>query len=156
MRQLFVYLKPYIKYVILAPIGMFLEVLCELMMPKLMTGIINYGVAAKDFQYIGKTGALMIFFAILGILGGIGCLIAASKASQGFGTDVRYAMFQKIQEFSFGDIDKFKTSSLITRLTNDITQVQMVVLMSLRLLIRAPLLFIGGIVMAFTINAELA
>ncbi len=155
MKNLLPYLKPYMKWVFLAPILMLIEVSSELIIPKMMTKIINVGVAGGDFQYIMKTGALMILIAVIGIIGGIGCLIYASKASQSFGADVRKAAFVKIQDFSFGNIDKFKTSSLITRLTNDITQIQMVILMSLRMLVRAPLLSAGGIIMAASINPKL-
>lgn len=120
-----------------------------------MTKIINVGVAKGDLGYILKLGLIMIIIAIIGILGGIGCLIFASKASQNFGADIRKALFTKIQAFSFGNIDKFQTSSLITRLTNDITQIQMVVIMSLRMLVRAPLLSFGGIIMAATIHLKM-
>lgn len=149
------YIKPYMAMAVLAPLFMLLEVSSELVMPKLMTGIINTGVANGDIGYILKTGGLMLIIALCGIVGGIGCLIMAAKTSQNVGTDIRRDAFSKIQDFSFGNIDKFKTSSLITRLTNDVTQVQLVVMMSLRMLVRAPLLSIGGIIMAYSINPRL-
>lgn len=155
MLKLTKYLKEYKLYVILAPLLMVIEVVCELLQPKLMTKIVNIGVANGDINYILKIGGLMLLISILGIIGGIGCLYFASLASQNFGADVREDLFIKIQHFSFSNIDKFKTSSLITRLTNDITQMQMIVLMSLRMLVRAPLLSIGGIFMAFSINKKL-
>lgn len=155
MQQLLKYLKPYLKYVILAPILMLIEVSLELLIPKLMTNIINVGVPARDISYILQVGGLMLLLSAIGITGGIGCLVFASKASQNFGADVRQAAFEKIQQFSFANIDKFQTSSLITRLTNDITQIQMLVLMSLRMLVRAPLLFVGGMIMAASINAKM-
>lgn len=155
MKKLSEFLRPYRNWVILAPALMMIEVLSELIQPKLMTKIINIGVANGDLGYILKVGLIMIFIAVIGICGGIGCLIYASKASQSFGTDVRKSVFVKIQSFSFYNIDQFQTSSLITRLTNDITQIQMVVLMSLRMLVRAPLLSIGGIVMAATIHLKM-
>lgn len=155
MKLLFTYLKPYKKFVLLAPILMMIEVGSEILMPKLMTKIINVGIANNNFAYIGKIAILMVFLAILGVVGGIGCLIAASIASQKMGRDIRKEIFIKVQAFSFSNIDKFKPSSLITRLTNDITQVQMVALMSLRLLVRAPLLSIGSIFMAASINLKL-
>lgn len=155
MLKLANYLKKYKLYVVLAPLLMVVEVVSELLQPKLMTKIVNIGVANGDISYIIKIGGLMLLIAILGIIGGIGCLCFASLASQNFGTDVREDLFIKIQHFSFSNIDKFKTSSLITRLTNDITQMQMIVLMSLRMLVRAPLLSIGGIFMAFSINKKL-
>lgn len=155
MLKLAKYLKKYMFYVILAPLLMVIEVVCELLQPKLMTKIVNIGVANGDISYIIKIGGLMLLISILGIIGGIGCLVFASLASQKFGADVREDLFIKIQHFSFSNIDKFKTSSLITRLTNDITQMQMIVLMSLRMLVRAPLLSIGGIFMAYSINKKL-
>lgn len=135
---------------------MLIEAAAELIMPKMMTLLINNGVATQDSNYILKLGVAMIFIAILGVAGGIGCLITASIVSQRAGTDLRKALFEKIQDFSFHNIDTFQTPSLITRLTNDITQIQMVILMSLRMLIRAPLLCFGSLIMAFTINAKLS
>ncbi|MGL4791433.1 MAG: ABC transporter ATP-binding protein [Anaerotignaceae bacterium] len=155
MVKLWKYLAKYKLYVVLAPLLMFVEVMCELSLPKLLTNLINIGVANQDMEYILNTGLQMVGISILGILGGVGCLIFASLASQNFGTDLRGEIFSKIQKFSFSNIDKFKPSSLITRLTNDITQLQMIALMSLRMLVRAPLLVFGGIIMASSINGKL-
>lgn len=149
-------MKPYKILAILAPLFMMVDASAELIMPKLMTLLINNGVAGGNSSYILKLGGVMIAIAILGIIGGIGCLISASIVSQRAGTDLRKDLFMKIQDFSFHNIDTFQTPSLITRLTNDITQIQMVILMSLRLLIRAPLLCFGSLIMAFSINAKLA
>ncbi|HBF66689.1 MAG TPA: multidrug ABC transporter ATP-binding protein, partial [Clostridium sp.] len=156
MKIVLKYMKPYRKLAILAPLFMLIETSSELIMPKLMTLLINHGVGASNSNYILKMGAGMIFVALLGIIGGIGCLIAASVVSQRAGTDLRKDLFTKIQYFSFHNIDTFQTPSLITRLTNDITQIQMVILMSLRMLIRAPLLCFGSLIMAFSIHAKLA
>ena len=98
----------------------------------------------------------MLGIALIGMAGGMGCSVASSIASQNFGASLRSAVFKKIQLLSPLNIDRFKTSSLVTRLTNDITQLQTVVLMSLRIMVRAPLLFIGGIIMAVSLNARLA
>lgn len=155
MLKLSKYLKKYKVYTILAPLLMILEVACELAQPKLVSNIINIGIADKDIKYIINTGIIMFVISLLGIIGGIGCLIFSSLASQNFGADVREDMFVKIQKFSFSNIDKFNTSSLITRLTNDVTQVQNVVLMSLRMLVRAPFLAVGGMFMAFSISPKL-
>ena len=156
MKRLWEYLKPYKKLAILAPILMLLEVGAELAMPKLMTFMINQGVGAGNTALITKTGIEMLVIAIIGIIGGIGCLICATLVSQRTGTDLRRAAFEKIQEFSFHNIDTFSTPSLITRLTNDITQIQLVIMICLRMLVRSPLLCIGSIVMAFSINAKIA
>jgi len=156
MRNLLVYLKPYWKVTLLAPILMFIEVVCDLMLPTLLANIVDNGVATGDLPYIFRTGGLMLGIALIGMVGGMGCTVASSIASQNFGADLRSDLFRKIQGFSFFNIDRFKTSSLITRLTNDITQLQMVVLMSLRMMVRAPLLFLGGIIMAVSLNARLS
>lgn len=156
MKRLWEYLKPYKRLVILAPILMLLEVGAELAMPKLMTFMINQGVGTGNTAIITKTGIEMLVIAIIGIIGGIGCLICATLVSQRTGTDLRRAAFEKIQEFSFHNIDTFSTPSLITRLTNDITQIQLVIMICLRMLVRSPLLCVGSIIMAFSINAKIA
>ncbi|WP_094548634.1 ABC transporter ATP-binding protein [Petroclostridium xylanilyticum] len=156
MKRLALYLKPYWAAVLLAPLLMLVEVVCDLLQPTLMSRIVNIGVGSRDAGYIIKTGTLMLGIALLGMAGGIGCTIFAVIASQNFGTDLRADLFQKIQSFSFANLDKLKTESLITRLTNDVMQVQHVVLMMLRILVRAPLLFVGGIMMAVAINPVLA
>lgn len=156
MKRLWEYLKPYKRLAILAPILMLLEVGAELAMPKLMTFMINQGVGTRNTAIITKTGIEMLVIAIIGIIGGIGCLICATLVSQRTGTGLRRAAFEKIQEFSFHNIDTFSTPSLITRLTNDITQIQLVIMICLRMLVRSPLLCIGSIIMAFSINAKIA
>lgn len=155
MRKLSKYLKPHLLFVILAPLLMLVEVSSELFIPKLMSKIVNIGIANNDTQYILTTGAVMLLTALLGIIGGIGCTVCASIAGINFGSDVRKALFEKIQRFSFANLDKYHTSSLITRLTNDITQVQQVVMMCLRMLVRSPLTFLGGIIMAYSLNPSL-
>ena len=155
MLKLSKYLKPHILFVILAPLCMFVEVSCELILPQIMAEIVNIGIAEENTNFILIKSLFMILIAILGIFGGAGCGIFAAKASQNFGRDVRLEMFKKIQTFSFVNLDKFHTSSLITRLTNDITQIQHVVIMFLKILIRSPLLFIGSLFMAFSINPRL-
>lgn len=156
MRKIFDYIKPYQKLAILAPVMMLLEVAAELSMPKIMTFLINQGVGEGNTQLIVKTGTGMLVIALIGIIGGVGCLICSSVVSQRTGTDLRKAAFEKIQEFSFHNIDTFSTPSLITRLTNDITQIQLVIMMCLRMMVRSPLLCIGSIIMAFSINAKIA
>ena len=156
MGKLLSYLKPYWKFVVLAPLLMVVEVIVDLLQPTLLAKIVDVGIAGQDLTFVMRTGLLMIGIAVIGMLGGAGCTVAASIASQNFGTDLRSDLFKKIQSFSYADLEKFKISTLITRLTNDITQVQMLVLMSLRIMVRAPLLGVGGIIMAISINARLA
>lgn len=156
MREVLNYLKPYKNLALLAPIMMLLEVAAELSMPKIMTYLIDKGVGMRDTDLIVKIGILMLIISVVGIIGGVGCLICAAIASQRTGTDLRKAAFEKIQAFSFHNIDTFSTPSLITRLTNDITQIQLVIMMCLRMMVRSPLLCIGSIIMAFSINAKIA
>lgn len=156
MKEVLHYLKPYKNLAILAPVMMLLEVAAELSMPKIMTYLIDKGVGTGNTELIIKIGILMLMISIIGIIGGIGCLVCAAIASQRTGTDLRKAAFEKIQEFSFHNIDTFSTPSLITRLTNDITQIQLVIMMCLRMMVRSPLLCFGSIIMTFTINAKIA
>lgn len=155
MHRQFKYLKPYMLFVVLSPLFMILEVSTELFIPKIMSSIIDVGVANHDTSYIFSRGLFMVFLAFLGVVGGVGCTFFSTKAAQGYGTDIRSDLFRKIQNFSFVNLDKFHASTLITRLTNDVTQAQLVIMMSLRMLVRSPATFIGGIIMALSLNAEL-
>jgi ATP-binding cassette subfamily B multidrug efflux pump len=156
MLKLLPYLKPYWKATLLAPLFMLLEVYMDLLQPKFMASIVDEGIMNGDLAHIQKTGALMLGVALIGLIGGIGCTVFSSTASQNFGADVRKDLFTKVQSFSFGVLDTFKAGSLVTRLTNDVVQVQGVVLMTLRILVRAPLLAIGSVIMAITISPRLA
>lgn len=153
---LFKYLKPYWMATLLAPLFMFVEVTSDLLQPTLMARIVDEGIANGNMPFIITTGLQMVGIALMGLLGGLGCIAASSYAGVNMGTDLRSAVYKKIQQFSFANLDRFKAASLITRLTNDIVQVQMVVLMSLRMLVRAPLLCVGGLVMALSINPRLS
>lgn len=121
-----------------------------------MERIIDVGLKNGDMAYILKTGLLMIFAAFLGMVGGGGCVVFSSIASQNFVYDLRCDLFKKIMSFSFKNVDRFRPETLITRLTNDVMQMQNVVMMMLRIVVRAPLLFIGGLVMAVLINPKLS
>ena len=156
MKKLFSYLKPYWLFVVLAPLFMIVEVICDLAQPTLLARIVDQGVMRGDSDFILKTSLLMLIIALVGMVGGVGCTVFASYASQNFATDLRRDLFKKVLSFSPANVNKFHTSSLITRLTNDVVQLQNLVMMSLRILVRAPLLFIGGIVMAVSINAKLS
>lgn len=157
MHKLLKYMKGNaVIYTILAPLMMFIEVIMDLNQPKLMADIIDIGVANGDIQYVLNIGFKMIIVAIIGILGGMLCGVFATLASMTMGKNMRQGLFDKIQDLSFLEIDKFKTSSLITRLTNDITQVQNMVMMALRGMVRSPLICLGGIMMAFSISIKLS
>lgn len=155
MKKYWKYIKPYLAAFILAPILMLTEVLGEIILPKLTSMIINNGVAGRDIGYIMRAGAIMVGIAAVMALGGIGGAYFSAKASISFSTDLRRDIFHKVQQFSFKNIDDFSTGSLITRLTNDIQQIQNVIMMSLRLLFRAPGMLIGGLIMAYLINRQL-
>ncbi len=151
------YITPYLYAFILGPILMIVEVIGEVVMPKLLQLIIDNGVNGDGgTSYIIKTGLLMILTAILMLLGGVGGAFFAFKASINFAGDLRQDVFEKVQQFSFANIEKFSTGSLVTRLTNDITNMQNVVAMALRMLLRAPGMLIGALIMAFMMNASLA
>jgi ATP-binding cassette subfamily B protein len=156
MVKLSRYLKPYWVYVLVAPLFMGVEVYMDLLQPSYMADIVDKGIANGDMNYVVNKLLIMLGIAFIGMLGGLGCCYASSVAALGFGTDVRSALFRKIQTFSFANLDRFQTSSLITRLTNDITQLQNVVTMSLAMMIRAPLLCIGSIIMTVRISPSLA
>ncbi|WP_390584004.1 ABC transporter ATP-binding protein [Paenibacillus illinoisensis] len=150
------FLTPYKSAAILAPLLMVLEVAMDLLQPKLMSSIVDDGVLAGDLPHIVRTGLFMLLFALIGWIGGAGCTLFSSKASVGYGTDLRQELFDHIQTFSFRNLDTFQEGSLITRLTSDITQMQTFVQMLLRMFIRSPMLIIGSIIMAFTISIKLA
>ncbi len=156
MKRYSKYVKPYWPYFILGPLSMIVEVIGEVVLPKFMANIINNGAANHDVGYIVGMGALMILTALFMMLGGIGGAYFAAKAAVNFATDLRSDVFAKVQKFSFTNIDTFSTGSLVTRLTNDITQLQNVIMMGLRMLLRAPGMLIGAVIMAFVMNAKLA
>ena len=124
MRRVLKYLKPYRKECIIGPIFKFLEVVFELLLPTIMAMIINYGIANRDKPYVLKMGTLMAVMAILGYLSAIVCQVLASVASQGYGTELRNRVFSHIMSLSVSDADDFGASTLTTRLTNDINQLQ--------------------------------
>lgn len=150
------YILPYKSAFILGPLMMVTEVLGEILLPKFMSMIINHGVAQKDGTYILKMGLVMAITSFLMAAGGILGAYFAAKASISFTSDLRRDLFARVQQFSFKNIDTFSTGSLVTRLTNDIQQVQNLIMMGLRMMLRAPGMFLGALVMAFWMNAELA
>lgn len=152
----FTYLRKYKFSTLVAPLFMILEVVMDLLQPKFLSKIVDKGIISGNFKLVINTGFLMVIVAIVGLIGGIGCTIFSSIASQHFGHDLRKDMFQKIQNAKFKEIVKISPSSLITRITNDVAQCQQLVLISLRLLVRAPLLCLGGIIMVFLINLKLS
>jgi len=156
MKQFMKYVKPYWHAFLLGPCFMIVEVVGEVLLPAFMADIINNGAPNQDVPYIISRGGLMILVAVIMMLGGAGGAYFSAKAAMNFGSDLRKDMFSQVQKFSFANIDKFSTGSLITRLTNDVTQLQNVINMALKMLLRAPGMFIGAVIMAFRMNASLA
>ncbi|MEK4207706.1 MULTISPECIES: ABC transporter ATP-binding protein [Paenibacillus] len=148
------YLRPYWVWCVLAPLLMLVEVTMDLLQPTLMASIVDKGVMTKDLSHIFSTGLIMLGVAFIGLIGGVGCTIFSSIASQNFGNDLRISLFEHIQKFSNKNLDQLKTGSLITRLTNDVVQLQTFVQMILRS-IRSPLLLVGSLVMAIRISPML-
>ena len=156
MKKIFQFIKPYMLWTLIAPLFMVGEVVMDLLQPMLMSDIIDVGVQNGDKTFIILTCLKMVGAAILGIIGGCGNMYFSTKAGYSFARDLRSALYEKVQKFSFANIDKFKTGSLVTRLTNDVTQVQNAFTSIIRMLVRSPLLFIGGVVMVVTISPKLA
>ena len=154
--RLFGYIKQYKKFAILAPLTIMLETVLEVIIPFLMAKIIDIGVKNMDMNYILRTGGLMLGLALLALFFGAVAGRFAAIASTGFAKNLRHALFEKVQSLSFSNIDKFGTPSLITRLTTDVTNSQGVVMMMLRMLIRAPIMFIFATAFAVYINPRLS
>ena len=156
MFKLTLFLKDYKNQVFLGPFFKLCEAILELLLPFLMKELIDKGIASGDTGYIIRMGVLMLFTTILGLACALVCQYYASIASQGSGTALRNALFKKIQSFSGSEMDKFGSASLLNRVTNDTVQLQYAVAMLIRLVIRAPFLCIGGLVMAMIINLKLS
>ncbi|TCK97722.1 ATP-binding cassette subfamily B protein [Natranaerovirga hydrolytica] len=152
MNKILKYLKPYKYFMLAAIILMIVELIVDLMQPAIIADIVDIGVKNKDMTYILNRSILMIGLSLIGVVGGFISTVMSSYATQNFSVDLRKDLYQKVQSFSFVNIEKFKTSSLITRLTTDITQIQNMIRMILRMMFRAVLLIIGGFIMASTLN----
>jgi len=150
------YVKPYAKYFILGPICMIIEVLGEVLLPKLYASIINNGVAGAVLGHVIRICLLMILCSVIMMLGGVGGAYYGAKAAVNFAGDLRRDVFSKVQRFSFANIDRFSTGSLVTRLTNDVTQLMNFVNMLLRMCLRSPGMLIGALIMAISMRPKLA
>lgn len=155
MIQLLRYAKDYRKQIILGPVFKFLEAVFELILPLLMASLIDNGLKMNDRGVIIQMGIWMVVMSVVGLICAIICQYYASIASQGFGTELRNQLIKKINSFSHSELNHFGTDTLITRMTNDINQLQLALAMVIRLLIRAPFLSIGSVVMAFVIDWEI-
>lgn len=150
------HIKGYEKQAVLSPILIVLEVICELLLPLIMAEIVDVAIPAGDVGYIFLLGAEMVALALASMACGVGAAKAAAFASQGFGGNLRQALFDKVQTFSFADIDRFSSASLITRITNDVNVMTMMLAMGLRMLIRAPMMLVTALVVSIVLNAKLA
>lgn len=153
------HLKPYLaKYrlpSLLAPLTVIVEVLLEIQIPFLMAKIVDQGITTRDLSYVFQIGAIMVLVALCSLLFGVLSGRFAAKGAMGFGSEIRKAVFDKIQEFSFANIDRFSTPSLVTRLTTDVTNTQMAYMMVIRVLVRAPVMLVSATIMAAAINGDL-
>ncbi len=156
MKKYFPFFIKYKKALWLAPLLVVIDVVCEIVQPELMSKIVDQGVKQKSLEYIFQTGGIMVGLSLIAIAANIGNIYFSSHASVGFAAELRKGLFKKIQEFSFSNLDKFSSSSLTTRITNDVNILQEVIMMSLRLLIRAPLMLVFAVIIAIHINAGLA
>ena len=156
MKQLMMYLKDYKKESILAPLFKLLEAFFELLVPLVMANIIDYGISNRNMGYIGKMGLLLLLLGVVGLASSITAQFFAAKAAVGASTKLRQALFDHIEDLSFTDIDKAGTSTMITRMTSDVNQVQSGINMTLRLFLRSPIIVFGAMIMAFTIDVKCA
>lgn len=156
MRKYWQILRRYKMNLAVCPLLVLVTVWCETVQPMYMADIIDRGVMQRDLTLIAEKGTLMVLISLLGLVFSVANVWVASRTSIGFGTDLRTALFGKIQQLSFFDLDRFGTSSLITRLTNDIARIQQVVLMSMRMMLRSPFMLVMAIFFVIRINPQLA
>jgi ATP-binding cassette, subfamily B, multidrug efflux pump len=156
MMRALTYLKPYWKIALASVVMLSISVVIELQIPKLIQTIVDEGIANKDLALIGVTAVMMVVLALMDAAMSIGNTFLSVRAAQNFAADLRSAVFRRIQKYSFGNLDKFQTGQLIIRLTSDVSAVQMMVMMGLRMFVRAPLMIIGSVIMMYSVNAELA
>ena len=157
MLSLFItHLQGYKRQAVRSPVFITLEVICELILPLIMAEIVDVAIPAGDTAYIFRLGAVMLALSLLSMAFGVLSAKYATFASQGFGANLRQCLFDKVQEFSFADIDRFSSASLITRMTNDVNAMTMMLNMGLRMLVRAPVMLVAALVICISINARLA
>ncbi len=155
MKKVLAYIRPHLLFFLIAPAFKAVEAAAELLQPRIMTTTIDIGVATGNIDVILHNGMLMLGVAAMGIIGGLGASLFAAKSSQGFGAGLRQGVFDRVVALSFADIDRFSTGSLITRLTSDIIQLENTSMMMQRIMVRAPLLGIGAIIMTMSISTQL-
>lgn len=155
LKKIFSYTKKHGLYAILAPVTIAIEVLLEIRIPKLMAEIVDIGIPSGNMNFIFKTGGAMITMALLSLIFGAISAICSSIAAMGFGAELRKGIFNKLQDFSFSNLDKFTTPSLITRITTDVNNIQQAYMMMIRMMVRSPFMLVSATYMAYTINSSL-
>ncbi|MGI6366940.1 MAG: ABC transporter ATP-binding protein [Anaerolineae bacterium] len=156
LRLLTPYLRPYKTMAIVAPLLMLLEVAMDLFQPRLMQNIVDVGLAQLDMAYVLRTSLVMVGVATIGMLGGAGNGILSTRLGQDYGYDLREALYRRIQSLSLANLDRLGTGELVTRLTNDVTQIQEILVMVLRMLVRTPLLMVGALAMLILTSPRLS
>ena len=156
IKKLWPYTRGYRKWIFLGVLCSASEAVFELLLPLVMAAIVDTGIPTGNTAFILTRGALMVGMAIISMALGIGAAFFSSRAGQGFGASLRQAQYDHIQEFSFRNIEKFSTASLVTRLTNDCSMMQMSLMMGMRLLVRAPVMLVSALVLAISISLKLS
>ena len=156
LKTLASYLREYKKYALLAPLMVVLEVLCELALPLVMAKIVDVGIAGAQVPYILRMGAAMLALSLAAMAFGVLSARFSAVCSQGFGANLRQGLFDQVQEFSFADIDRFSSASLITRMTNDVNAITMMLAIGLRMLTRAPVTLVAALIVTASISPRLS
>ena len=156
IKKLWPYARPYRFWIAAAVTCSAAEAVFELLIPLVMSDIVDIGIATGDVNYIMKKGLLMVFMAMISLLFGVGAAAIAAKAAQGFGANLRRAEYEHIQEFAFSNIEKFSTASLVTRPTNDVNNLQMTLMMGMRLMVRSPVMLVSALILSLRISKQLS
>ena len=155
-KTLWPHLRPYSRWIFLGVACSAMEAIFELLIPLVMSDIVDIGIANADQAYVTQKGILMVVMAMVSLAFGLGCAACSAIAGQGFGANLRSAQYQHIQEFAFSNIEKFSTASLVTRLTNDVNNMQMTLMFGMRLLVRAPVMLVAALVLSVRISYQLS
>ena len=156
LRKLWPYARPYRFYIAAGILCSACEAVFELLIPLVMSDIVDVGIATGDVNYIMKKGLLMVFMAVISLVFGVGAAAISARAGQGFGANIRRAEYEHIQEFAFSNIEKFSTASLVTRLTNDVNNLQMTLTMAMRIMVRSPVMLVSALVLSLRISLQLS
>ena len=156
LKKLGPYARPYSKWIVLGVACSAAEAIFELLIPLVMADIVNIGIETADQNYILRKGALMAGMALVSLCFGLGSAAFSSIAGQGFGAELRRAEYEHIQDFAFSNIEKFSTASLVTRLTNDVNNMQMTLMMGMRLLVRTPVMLVAALVLSIRLSRQLS